>query len=186
MEQGVYWPPSQFEAAFVSLAHGPEELAATIYHALDIPLDQLGPTALRGEKAVKISTTCTVFAESEVINCLSQGSAPADIMHGAIVSLVDRSVQLMKRVQMEPEYTLVGGILRFETMARVVSEQLKSKVNVPAGDMPGVARVVSSVSSVQHYLVVLRGVMLRGADLRSLWAPGLAFVAAGQPLNLRG
>ncbi|MCH7569072.1 MAG: hypothetical protein IH919_00655, partial [Deltaproteobacteria bacterium] len=32
--------------------------------ALDIPLDQLGPTALRGERPVKISTTCTVFAES--------------------------------------------------------------------------------------------------------------------------
>jgi glutamate-1-semialdehyde 2,1-aminomutase len=27
---GVYWPPSQFEAAFVSLAHGPEEIARTL------------------------------------------------------------------------------------------------------------------------------------------------------------
>ena len=43
-------------------------------------------------------------------------------MHGAIVSLVGRSVQLMKRVQMEPEFTLIGGILRFETMVRVVRE----------------------------------------------------------------
>ena len=76
---------------------------------------------------------CAVFAESEVINHLSQGAPPADIMHGAIVSLVDRSVQLMKRVQMEPEFTLVGGILRFETMARVMREQLKKDVNVPPG-----------------------------------------------------
>ena len=36
--------------------------------ALDIPLDELGPTALRGQRAVKISTTCTVFAESEVLS----------------------------------------------------------------------------------------------------------------------
>ena len=56
-------------------------------------------------------------------------------MHGAISSLVDRSVQLMKRVQMEKQYTLIGGILRFQTMARVVSEKLNAEVNVPAGDM---------------------------------------------------
>jgi activator of 2-hydroxyglutaryl-CoA dehydratase len=80
---------------------------------------------------VTISGVCAVFAESEVINQLSLGSAPADIMHGAIVSLVDRSVQLMKRVRMEPEFTLIGGILRFETMARVVREHLRAEVNVP-------------------------------------------------------
>ena len=36
---------------------------------------------------------------------------------------------------MEPEYTLIGGILRFGTMARVVREKLNSEVNVPEGDM---------------------------------------------------
>ncbi len=76
-----------------------------------------------------------MFAESEVINHLSEGLAPADIMHGAIVSLVGRSVQLMKRVRMEPEFTLIGGILRFERMAQVVREQLAAEVNVPPGDL---------------------------------------------------
>ena len=37
-------------------------------NALDIPLTELGPTALRGERPVKIITTCTVFAESEVLS----------------------------------------------------------------------------------------------------------------------
>jgi len=56
-------------------------------------------------------------------------------MHGAIVSLVGRSVQLMKRVKMEPEFTLIGGILRFETMVRVAREELHAGVNVPPGDL---------------------------------------------------
>jgi activator of 2-hydroxyglutaryl-CoA dehydratase len=78
-----------------------------------------------------------VFAESEVINHLSQGAAPADIMQGAIVSLVSRSVQLMKRVQMEPEFTLVGGILRFPSMAALIRQTLGATgANVPVGDMP--------------------------------------------------
>ena len=36
---------------------------------------------------------------------------------------------------MEPEYTLIGGILRFGTMARVVREKLNCEVNVPEGEM---------------------------------------------------
>lgn len=92
---------------------------------------EIGPLVATSKQPVAISGVCAVFAESEVINQLSLGSAPADIMHGAIASLVDRSVQLMKRVQLSPEYTLIGGILRFETMANVVREHLKEKVNVP-------------------------------------------------------
>jgi predicted CoA-substrate-specific enzyme activase len=97
--------------------------------------EEIGPLVATSKEAVPISGVCAVFAESEVINQLSLGAAPADIMHGAISSLVDRSVQLMKRVHMEPEFTLIGGILRFETMASLVREHLKTEVNVPAGDM---------------------------------------------------
>jgi (R)-2-hydroxyacyl-CoA dehydratese activating ATPase len=97
-------------------------------------IHEIGPLAATSKATVPISGVCAVFAESEVINHLSQGAAPADIMYGAITSLVDRSVQLMKRVRMEPEFTLIGGILRFDTMAKVVREQLASEVNVPEGD----------------------------------------------------
>jgi len=96
---------------------------------------EIGPLAATSKSAVPISGVCAVFAESEVINQLSLGSSPADIMHGAINSLVDRSVQLMKRVRMEPEFTLIGGILRFETMGQVVRNQLKAEVNIPPGDL---------------------------------------------------
>jgi predicted CoA-substrate-specific enzyme activase len=97
--------------------------------------EEIGPLVQTSKVATSISGVCAVFAESEVINHLSQGVSPADIMHGAIVSLVGRSVQLMKRVGMEPEFTLIGGILRFERMARVIREQIGAPVNVPAGDL---------------------------------------------------
>lgn len=97
--------------------------------------DEIGPLVATSKNPVSISGVCAVFAESEVINQLSEGAAPADIMHGAIVSLVDRSIQLMKRVRMEPEFTLVGGILRFERMVRVVEGALGARVNVLPGDL---------------------------------------------------
>ncbi len=120
--------------------------------------EEIGPLMATSKQAVAISGVCAVFAESEVINHVSAGVPPADIMHGAVVSLTERSVQLMKRVGAEPEYTLVGGILRFDTMARVVSEQLKSKVNVPAGDMPQyTAALGAAILALRRYNKVSAG-----------------------------
>jgi len=97
--------------------------------------DEIGPLAATSKSKVPISGVCAVFAESEVINHLSHGASPADIMYGSITSLVDRSVQLLKRVRMEPEFTLIGGILRFRTMADVIRENLGTAVNVPEGNL---------------------------------------------------
>ena len=91
----------------------------------------------KAQEAVPISGVCTVFAESEVINHLSNGVPPHDIMFGAGVSLTKRSVQLLKRNQVEPEVTLVGGILRWQTMAKGIQEELGiDNVNVADGDLP--------------------------------------------------
>ncbi|MCP4448285.1 MAG: 2-hydroxyglutaryl-CoA dehydratase [Myxococcales bacterium] len=81
---------------------------------------------------VEISGVCAVFAESEVINQLSIGTPPADIMLGAIESLSGRSVQLLKRVRGEAEFTLIGGILRFAHVADSIKKLLKHDVNVVA------------------------------------------------------
>lgn len=93
--------------------------------------EQIGALAEMSTESVPISGVCAVFAESEVINHLSQGTSPADIMQGAIASLGDRSVQLMKRVQMQPQFTLTGGILRFATMGTLMRARLGDDVNIP-------------------------------------------------------
>ncbi|MBZ0112590.1 MAG: acyl-CoA dehydratase activase [Thermoanaerobaculia bacterium] len=97
--------------------------------------EDIGPLMATARSSVPISGVCAVFAESEVINHLSIGTPPGDIMQGAIESLTTRSVQLMKRIKAEPEFTLIGGILRFESMSIAVETNLGEKVNVPAGDL---------------------------------------------------
>jgi (R)-2-hydroxyacyl-CoA dehydratese activating ATPase len=93
--------------------------------------EDIGPLLMTSREPVEISGVCAVFAESEVINQLSLGTPPAEIMQGAIESLTGRSVQLMKRAKAEAEYTLIGGIMRFSTMARAVRERVEVQVNLP-------------------------------------------------------
>jgi len=83
-----------------------------------------------------ISGVCTVFAESEVINHLSNSVPPENIMFGAATSLTGRSIQLLRRVKIEGQLLAVGGIMRWGRLAQAIEDDLKVPVNVPEGDMP--------------------------------------------------
>jgi len=98
--------------------------------ALDLPLAELGPTALRGERAVKISTTCTVFAESEVLSWLGKGKKVEDILLGVHQSIASRSIGLLRRVGIEPELTFTGGVAKNIGMIRVLTDALGFTMNV--------------------------------------------------------
>lgn len=98
--------------------------------ALEIPLDQLGATALRGERPVKISTTCTVFAESEVLSWLGKGKKIEDILLGVHHSIAGRSTGLLWRVGIEPDVTFTGGVAKNTAMIMALEKALGMKVNV--------------------------------------------------------
>ena len=98
--------------------------------ALEIPLDELGATALRGDRPVAISTTCTVFAESEVLSWLSRGKRIEDILAGVHKSIVARSMGLMRRVGIEPEITFTGGVSKNEGVRTALVAALGAPINV--------------------------------------------------------
>jgi len=98
--------------------------------ALRIPLDELGPTALRGERPVRISTTCTVFAESEILSWLGKGKKIEDILLGVHHSIGTRSVGLLRRVGIEEQVTFTGGVARNVAMIATLEQRLGVTVNV--------------------------------------------------------
>jgi predicted CoA-substrate-specific enzyme activase len=98
--------------------------------ALDIPLDRLGETALRASHAVKISTTCTVFAESEVLSWLGKGKKIEDILWGVHKSIATRSAGLMRRVGIVDEVTFTGGVSRNPAMVAAIEERIGTRLNV--------------------------------------------------------
>ena len=98
--------------------------------ALDIPLDELGAVALRAERAVKISTTCTVFAESEVLSWLGKGKKIEDNLLGVHQSIAARSIGLLRRVGIDPEVTFTGGVAKNVGMIEALNKGLGLNVNV--------------------------------------------------------
>src|SRR5579859_1077163 len=98
---------------------------------LGLTTDSIGPYALRSTNPVEVSSVCAVFAESEVINHLAGGIAPEDIMEGAIIALGGRATQLMKRVGLEPDFALAGGMTNNAAMVAALEERLGHPLLLP-------------------------------------------------------
>ena len=111
-------------------AAGTGRFLGAVAAALDIPLPELGVIALASDKPVKISTTCTVFAESEVLSWLGRGKKVEDILLGIHRSMVSRSVGLMRRVGIEREVTFTGGVTRNVGIVHELNQALGFDVNV--------------------------------------------------------
>ncbi len=97
---------------------------------LGLTTDQIGEYALRATKPVEISSVCAVFAESEVISHLAAGVPAEDIVSGAMIALGGRAVQLMRRIGLEPDYMLAGGMSRNAGMVKALEQNLKMPLHV--------------------------------------------------------
>ena len=98
--------------------------------ALEMPLSELGPLALKSTKPVRITTTCTVFAETEIIGHLAKGYLPEDVLMGMHHSIATRCASLVRRVGLTSEITFSGGVSRNQAMVALLQEVLGTPLNV--------------------------------------------------------
>ncbi|MCC6608142.1 MAG: 2-hydroxyglutaryl-CoA dehydratase [Burkholderiales bacterium] len=99
-------------------------------YALEVPLSELGPLALKSQNPVRITTTCTVFAESEIISHLAKGMLPEDVLMGVHQAITSRCVSLARRVGIESEVTFTGGVSRNTAVVQLIERAVGMKVNV--------------------------------------------------------
>ncbi len=98
--------------------------------ALGMNLSDLGPVSMKSTKPVKISTTCTVFAEAEVLSWLGKGKAVEDILWGVHKSIASRSYGLLRRTGINGEITFTGGVAKNPGMIKALEEALEKPLNV--------------------------------------------------------
>ncbi len=93
-------------------AAGTGRFLEVMSHALEIPIDSFGELALRSGSPAAISSTCTVFAESEVISLFARGIIKEDIAAGIHKSISKRVASMAKRIGVEPQLVFCGGVAK--------------------------------------------------------------------------
>ncbi|HLF68177.1 MAG TPA: acyl-CoA dehydratase activase [Gaiellaceae bacterium] len=124
------------------------------YEVTDIP--QLAEDA---SDPAEVSSVCTVFAESEVINHLAGGRSAEDICAGAVVALAGRAGQLVKRVKPESEYALSGGLTRVPRMKRELEELLGCELHVGEEELGAYAGALGAAMLAHRRLRKLQAAM---------------------------
>jgi predicted CoA-substrate-specific enzyme activase len=97
---------------------------------LGVALADLGDLGRHSTRPALISSMCVVFAETEIIGLLAQGTAPADIAAGVQNAIAQRAVALAGRRFDVPIY-FTGGVALQPGMVRAVSAALGGEVRVP-------------------------------------------------------
>ncbi|UCF61177.1 MAG: hypothetical protein JSV37_00435 [Anaerolineaceae bacterium] len=98
---------------------------------LGVELNQLGDVTLSTEEEVSISSTCTVFAESEVISLIAHGVSTEPILRGLHRSLVKRVVAMIRSVGLRPPLMLSGGVVLNPAIPRLLQEETGEEVIIP-------------------------------------------------------
>ncbi len=92
---------------------------------LQMPIDELEKRAELAEKAAKISSTCTVFAESEVISQLASGETVENVIAGICNSVASRVAGLAKRVGIKEEVFMSGGVAKNGGVRKALEKELQ-------------------------------------------------------------
>lgn len=81
-----------------------------------------------GSLPVKISSMCTVFAESEVIGLLADNVRGGAIAHGILNAISDRTANFAKKLPLEREVFFSGGLAQSEVVRKLLEDKLGHRV----------------------------------------------------------
>lgn len=107
-------------------AAGTGRFLEMIARTLEVDISELGAIALTSTEHIEITSMCSVFAESEVISLIANNKEKADIANGVCHAIAGKAFSLLKRVGLEPEFMMTGGVAKNPGVVRAVEEKLQA------------------------------------------------------------
>jgi len=112
-------------------AAGTGRFLEVMARALEVPIEEIGNMALKSNNPAAISSTCTVFAESEVISLFAKGTPKQDIASGIHKSIARRVAGMAKRIGVEPLLVFCGGVAKNVAVKQYLENELKFEIVTP-------------------------------------------------------
>ena len=101
----------------------------TVFRVLEVRVEDLGDLGDKSTKEIGISSTCTVFAESEVISQLAVGTDKCDIIAGIHRSVAGRVSGLCNRVGVRDRVVMTGGVAQNHGIVKALENQLGHEIS---------------------------------------------------------
>jgi predicted CoA-substrate-specific enzyme activase len=105
-------------------AAGTGRFLEVMARALEVDLDLFGEASLKADNPSRISSLCTVFAESEVISLIAKGEKRENIIAGIHESVASRVAALANRVGVKQPIMMTGGVAKNIGIAKALEAKL--------------------------------------------------------------
>jgi (R)-2-hydroxyacyl-CoA dehydratese activating ATPase len=112
-------------------AGGSARILQKIASVLQVEIDDIGELSLRSKKRIDFHTGCAVFAETEAISRVAEGTTTEDLLAGIHRALASQINSLADRIGIERDYALVGGGAKDIGLVKAVEEIVGFNVVVP-------------------------------------------------------
>ncbi|HQL01165.1 MAG TPA: acyl-CoA dehydratase activase [Smithellaceae bacterium] len=111
-------------------AAGTGRFLEVMARAMEVNLDEFGSMSLASQAPAKISSICTVFAESEVISLIARGEKRPDIISGIHESIAARISAMLARVGVVEPVMITGGVAKNAGVVAALSKKLGVPIEV--------------------------------------------------------
>ena len=118
------------DAKAIQLAAGTGRFLDVMSRVLEVPLDQMGKVHFQAKEWAQVSSTCTVFAESEVISQLSKGLPRESIVAGVHQSVASKACSLAYRIGVKNDVVMCGGVAQNAGVVDAIEKELKQSIIV--------------------------------------------------------
>jgi predicted CoA-substrate-specific enzyme activase len=105
-------------------AGGTGRFLEMIADVLNTPLEEIGAVSLASRTAIPFNTICAVFAKSDAISYLRKGAVKSDILAGLHDAIATRCLNLLKRVTIQKDFTITGGISKNSGMVSKIKDKI--------------------------------------------------------------
>ncbi len=105
-------------------AGGTGRFLEIIADVLGMELGQIGEAAMTSQNAISFNTICAVFAKSEAMAHRRKGVPSRDILAGLNDAISTRCLNLLKKVSIESDFSITGGIAKNKGMVAKITEKV--------------------------------------------------------------
>lgn len=92
-----------------------------------IPIEEFGHYAMKGNDPPVISSICTVFAETEATSLMAQGKQPESIALGLHKAIIKRTVNMLNRVGLNQPLVFTGGVANNPCVLSLLASAIKAE-----------------------------------------------------------
>jgi predicted CoA-substrate-specific enzyme activase len=111
-------------------AAGTGRFLEVMARALEVDLDEFGRMSLKADLPARISSLCTVFAESEIISLIAKGEKRENIIAGIHESICVRVLAMANRIGIKSPVMMTGGVAKNIGVVRAFEKAIGSPIEV--------------------------------------------------------